>query len=265
MERSEVKITVLNDNRPGRKLLAEHGLSYLVEADGKRILLDTGASDVFLKNAAALGIDLEHLDAVVLSHGHWDHGDGLKHLKGLPLIAHPDCFKKRYHKNRNRHYVGLALNKAQVQQRFSVQLSRKPVWISEKIVFLGEIPKTNNFEAQNTAFEDENGADDFIPDDSGLAIQTARGLVVLSGCAHAGICNTLAHAQNLTGENKIWAVMGGFHLKKSDALTTNTVYYIKQLHIGHVIPTHCTELPALARFFDAFGSTQVATGDCVEL
>lgn len=260
----EVKITVLNDNRPGRKLLAEHGLSYYIEADGKRILLDTGSSDVFLKNAVSLGINLNKVDVIVLSHGHWDHGDGLRFISGKKLITHPASFMRRYHKNRDNSFVGLKMDREEMQQAFDLQLSKEPVFITCNIIYLGEIPHNNHFEAQSTAFVDDAGVDDFIPDDSALVIKTTQGLVVISGCAHAGICNTIDYAKAVTGMNKVLAVMGGFHLKKSDELTVNTVNYIKQLDIQHVIPTHCTELPAMSKFYDAFEIQQVATGDCIE-
>lgn len=263
--KNSVEITVLNDNRPGRKLLAEHGLSYHIMADGKRILLDTGSSDVYLKNAAKLGLDLKKVDVIVLSHGHWDHGDGLQFMKGKTLITHPESFKKRYHKKQDKSYVGLCMTKNQMQEKYTLQLSREPVYITPNVIFLGQIPHNNNFEAQTTAFEDEHGKDDFITDDSAIAIKTENGLVVISGCAHAGICNTIDYAKQVSGMQKVWAVMGGFHLKKSDDLTLNTIHYIKQLNIQHVIPTHCTELPALACFYDAFKSRQVSTGDCIIL
>lgn len=260
----EVKITVLNDNRPGRKLLAEHGLSYLIESGTSRILLDTGASDVFLRNAKVLGINLENVDTVVLSHGHWDHGDGLEFIQGKKLITHPESFKKRYHLNRNHTYVGLQMDLAQAQQKFKLQLSKEPVFISDNIIYLGQIPRKNSFESKSTPFVGENGEDDFILDDSGIVIKTSKGLIIISGCAHAGICNTIEYAKKVAKTHKVHAVLGGFHLKKSDALTENTIAYIKQLEIEHVIPTHCTELPALAKFYDAFGCCQVATGDVME-
>lgn len=262
--KSELKIVVLNDNRAGRKLLAEHGLSYLIETAEKRILLDAGASDVFLKNAISLGINLDDVDTIVLSHGHWDHGDGLEFMHKKKLITHPDSFMKRYHSNRNHTYVGLKMDLEKAQQKFNVLLSEKPVFITESIIYLGEIPRTNDFEAKSTAFVDETGNADFILDDSAIVIKTSRGLVIISGCAHAGICNTIEYAKTVTQVKKVYAVLGGFHLKKSDQLTQNTIHYIKQLEIKHVIPTHCTDLPALAKFYDAFGCRQVATGDCIE-
>jgi 7,8-dihydropterin-6-yl-methyl-4-(beta-D-ribofuranosyl)aminobenzene 5'-phosphate synthase len=119
-----MKITVLNDNAPGRLCLSEFGLSYLVEAD-KKILFDTGATDVFLRNACKLNIPLDDIDAIVLSHGHWDHGNGLTNLRGHQLICHPNSFIRRYNKKDNS-YVGLNLSFEEIKARFNLVQSQKP-------------------------------------------------------------------------------------------------------------------------------------------
>ncbi|MFB6342261.1 MBL fold metallo-hydrolase [Saccharicrinis sp. FJH62] len=256
-----VTITVLNDNTPGRGMLSEHGLSFHIQTDDRKILLDAGPGDVFKKNADKLGIDLYDIDAVVLSHGHWDHGNGFKYLPSLPLYAHPAVFKKRYHKERNEDYVGLDFNRADFEERFDLHITDKPFQLGRNIWFLGEIPRLNKFESKSTAFIDEAGTEDYIPDDTGVAVRTKGGLIVISGCAHAGIVNTINHAQKVTGIEKVRAVMGGFHLKKADEVTRQTIREIKQLDIKEVYPSHCTDLPALAMFFNTFGMNQVRTGD----
>jgi 7,8-dihydropterin-6-yl-methyl-4-(beta-D-ribofuranosyl)aminobenzene 5'-phosphate synthase len=90
-----MKISVLTDNQPGSHIPAEHGLSYLIEYDGKKFLFDTGQSDMFLRNAEAMKISLTNIDMVILSHGHFDHGNGLGYLSGSNMIFHPGCFGKR--------------------------------------------------------------------------------------------------------------------------------------------------------------------------
>lgn len=259
-----LKITILNDNRPGRKLLSEHGLSFYVEFKKHKVLLDAGSSDVFLKNAKALQIDLHKVDAVVLSHGHWDHGDGLTHINGQKLITHPGSFIKRYHTLRDKSYVGLALSLSEMYDKFDVQLSKDPVYISDEIIYLGEIPRLNNFEALSTAFVDGDGKDDFIMDDSAIVIKHAKGLVVISGCAHAGICNTVDYAIQITGEERVYAVMGGFHLKKANNVTEQTIAFMNSKKVKYVIPSHCTDLPALSLFHNAFGFQQICTGDVIK-
>ena len=257
-----VKISILCDNAPGRHMLSEHGLSYFVETEEATLLLDAGASDVFLQNATKMGIDIAKVDAVILSHGHWDHGNGLKFLPaGLPLFAHPSIFKKRFHRGRENSYVGLGFEREFAVQYFDLTLIDSPVVFGNTIHFLGEIPRLNDYEAKKTAFVDEIGAPDFIPDDSGIAIETNKGLIVISGCAHAGIVNTVEHARNITGVKKVRAVMGGFHLKQNDELTRRTINDLKKLQVEQVFPAHCTDLPAMAMFFEAFGAKRICTGD----
>lgn len=256
-----MKLTVLTENVAGSKLIAEHGLSYLVETESKTILFDTGNSDTFLKNADCLDINIEKVvDTVVLSHGHWDHGDGLVYLGGQELITHPQAFIKRYRKTDNS-YIGLSLTRTEIEKKFNLWLSKEPAHISDEIIFLGEIPRVNSFEAQITTFIDENGKPDFVPDDSALAVINNNKLVIVSGCAHAGICNTIEYAKKITGINNIQAVIGGFHLKYDNQQTQMTIQYFQNNNIEEVYPSHCTELPALAAFYKTFGIKQVKTGN----
>lgn len=255
-----MKIYILTDNTAGGRFLAEHGLSYLLEIDGEKILFDTGGSDVFLKNAERLGFNLQNeTEKVVLSHGHWDHGNGLLFIDGKKLIAHPAAFSKRYRKS-NRSPVGLSLSKADVQKRFELVKSKTPIQITENLFFLGEIPRINNFESQGTTFEFENGEPDFVPDDTALSAITKNGLVIVTGCSHSGICNICEHAMKVTGINKISAVIGGFHLKKRDFQTQQTILYFQKNEVETLLPSHCTQLPALSAFYEVFKNKQVKTG-----
>lgn len=254
-----MKLTVLTDNVAGRNCLAEFGLSYLIEAD-KRILFDTGNSNVYLINADRLGISLNEVDMVVLSHGHWDHGNGLKYFGNKTLVTHPASFSKRYNKKDN-HYVGLDRTQKEILERYNVITSKIPFRISPEITFLGEIPRKNNFEAKQTHFSFSDGTDDFVLDDSALMVNTSGGLVVITGCAHAGICNTVEYACEVAGTNKVLAVMGGFHLKNDHDLTAKTIEYLKNKGVERVYPSHCTALPALAAFTREFKIFQVLTGD----
>ena len=254
-----MKITILNDNAPGKGCLAEFGLSYLIEAD-RSVLLDTGISDVFIQNATRMNISLDAIDTVVLSHGHYDHGNGLQQLSGKQLICHPGVFTRRFNKKDNA-YIGLNFTKEEASRKFDIIFSRLPYAVSPEIMFLGEIPRVNDFEAQITHFIDDAGADDFVPDDSALAIRTAKGLVIVSGCAHAGICNTIDYARKVTGIPVIHAVLGGFHLRSDNEQTRRTIDYLKKLKIEYIYPSHCTALPALAKFYEAFSIHQVLTGD----
>lgn len=254
-----IKITVLVENTAGNKCRAEHGLSYFVEADDA-VLFDTGASDLFIQNARQLGVDLSAATTVVLSHGHDDHSGGLPFLKEKRLVCHPDAFLRRFRKTDGTP-LGLPMNRAKAEALFDVATSREPVKLTERIWFLGEIPRLNDFEAKETAFCLEDGSDDFTFDDSALAILGDDGLIVVSGCAHAGICNTIEYAVQVTGQQKLQAVLGGFHLKKHDELTRQTIGYLKNKNVQQVIPAHCTMLPALAAFYNEWRFVQLKTGN----
>ena len=253
-------ISVLTDNTAGGQFLAEHGLSYLVEIDNEKILFDAGHSNVFLKNAQRLKIDIENeVKTVVLSHGHWDHGNGLKYLSNKTLITHPASFSKRYRKI-DHTTVGMDLTKNDVEKLFTLKESKDPLQLTENLFFLGEIPRNNDFESQTTSFEFADGSDDFIPDDSALAAIVNNELVVITGCSHSGICNICEHAKKVSGVNKIKAVMGGFHLKKQDKQSLKTVEYFRKNKVAKLLPSHCTALPALALFHSTFKTEQVKTG-----
>ncbi len=254
-----MQLTILSEAKAMDGFSSEHGLSFLLEEDGKKILFDTGASDVFTENAQKLGIDLKEVDSIVLSHGHWDHGNGLQHISGKPLMCHPLCFQKRYRKLGEEN-IGLALERDKLEERFEVKTSREPVQLSEHLWFLGEIPRKNDFEAKSTKYVLEDGSEDFIMDDSGLVVITDKGLVVISGCAHAGICNMIEHARRVTGVAQVAAVIGGFHLKAVNKQTRKTIEYLEELGVKQVIPSHCTFDPALDLFHRAFGTTNVLTG-----
>jgi len=260
-----MKLTVLTENTAGSNFLAEHGLSYLIEHDGQKLLFDTGHSDVFLRNAKMLGIDIQkEIETVVLSHGHWDHGDGLLYLDHKTLITHPSAFIGRYRKN-DQFYIGLTLTKNELGQKFKLLTSDKPVNISKNIFFLGEIPRLNDFEAETTSFIDEYGKADYVPDDSALVIVQNNELIVVTGCSHSGICNIIKYAKKVTGISEVNAVIGGFHLKHNNIQTERTIQYFKKQKIKNIYPSHCTELPALAAFFREFGIQQVKTGMVLHL
>lgn len=260
-----MKLSVLSENVAGGRFGAEHGLSYLIEHNGFTVLFDTGSSDLFRRNAQKLGVDLEAVvDCVVLSHGHWDHGDGLQYVADKPLVAHPGIFKSRFRQNSNTK-IGLKLTAQEVEQRFDVQLSFEPKYLTTEMLFLGLIPKTNDFEALETPFVDEHGYPDFVEDDSALVVVEPDGLVVISGCAHSGICNIVAYARKVTGVQVVKAVIGGFHLKHNNKQTQQTVAYLKSTGVKQVLPSHCTELPALTAFYTAFPFHQIKTGSVLTI
>jgi len=180
-------------------------------------------------------------------------------MEGKTLICHPGCFVKRFRKT-GKNELGLSLSEKELSERFNLETFRQPIKLSNHIWFLGEIPRKNDFEAKSTKYVLEDGSEDFIMDDSGLAVITDKGLVVISGCAHAGICNMIEHARRVTGISEVAAVIGGFHLKAANEQTRKTIEYLEELGVKQVIPSHCTFDPALDLFHRAFGTRNVLTG-----
>ncbi len=131
-----MRLIVLNDNAAGNNCGAEHGLSFLVE-DEQKILFDTGPSDIFLKNAKILGVDINDANLIVLSHGHYDHGNGLEFIRSKKLVCHPECFVRRYRKA-DGSYIGLPLTLEEAKKNFTLVLAKEPYEISENIIFLGK-------------------------------------------------------------------------------------------------------------------------------
>ena len=254
-----MKLVVLSDAKAMDGYGSEHGLSFLIEVDHIRILFDTGTSDLFIRNAEKIGIDLGDVEAIVLSHGHFDHGDGLQYVDGNTLVCHPGCFVKRYRKEGGVN-LGLALTKKEIERKFKLKTSRDPLRLSEHLYFLGEIPRVNDFEAISTRYMLEGGEEDHVIDDSGLACITDKGLVVVSGCAHSGICNIIEHAKKVTGIEQVEAVIGGFHLGAIDRQTKKTIQYMNDHKIPGLFPSHCTRDPALRMFKEVLGSREVVVG-----
>lgn len=259
-----MKIYILSDNFAGPRFLAEHGLSYLIETQENFVLLDTGASDVFLKNAVSMNVNIADVKTVVLSHGHWDHANGLIHLEDKKLITHQNSFIKRYRKINNE-YIGMNLSFEQAKEKFDIHTSSKPLQIFENLFYLGEIPRIFDFEKWQTPYYDQTSKDDYIPDDSAIAVVENNQLIVVTGCSHSGICNIIEYAKKVTGINKVKAVIGGFHLKENNLQTQKTIEYLKNEKVAEIMPSHCTQLPALVAFYNEFKIQQIKTGMIINL
>jgi len=263
------QITTLSENtafaRP-RGLLAEWGLSVLVEADGQKILLDTGASISAARNGTLLGVDWSRIDALVLSHGHYDHTGGLRQVltrinKPVKVIAHPDVFDAKYIQifpDESPVNIGIPFEKAELENLGAVfQLTSDPVWLSKNVVTSGEIPMTTDYETIDAGLYARQGGElvpDPLADDQALFIKTDQGLVVVLGCAHRGTINTVRHAQNVTGVKSIHTVMGGTHLiRASEVQLEQTIGELKSLGIQRLGVSHCTGMSAAVRLAQEFG------------
>lgn len=262
-----MKLSVLTNNLAGAKCRGEFGLSFLLETEHSLILLDAGQTGLFLENAEIMGIDLSDLDAIALSHGHFDHGNGLTNLSGFPLICHPGCFVDRHtsYPDGSPRPIGLSFTQAEAEERFKLKMTKDPYWIDDKTCFLGEIPRIHAFEDTRTTFYlDTPEQYDPVIDDTALAINTEQGIIVVSGCSHSGICNIVSYAQKVMNNEKVYGVIGGFHLKKANAQTKETISFLRQLNIQHLIPCHCTELPAMALFWQEFRIRELRCGDIID-
>jgi 7,8-dihydropterin-6-yl-methyl-4-(beta-D-ribofuranosyl)aminobenzene 5'-phosphate synthase len=260
LNKNFMQVSVLTDNHAGPFTPAEHGLSYFIEYDSRRILFDTGQSDMFRKNSGLMKVDLSDIDLAVLSHGHFDHGNGLEFLDGGRLICHPGCFVRRYRKS-DRSYIGLKNSQGELAAKFEIHTSSEPVRVTEKIIFLGEVPRLTEFESRTTPFIFEDGMPDFVMDDSGIVLNLPEGLFIISGCGHSGLVNMVEYAKKVTGIKKISGVMGGFHLKGDGLQTRETIRYLQENKVSHVLPSHCNDLAALSAFYQSFGFEQVKTGN----
>lgn len=266
-----VRLTTLTDNavRTGKLgLLAEHGLSILVEAHGKRVLLDAGQTDTAVRNARALGLDLGAVDAIVLSHGHQDHTGGLRAVlqevsrqgREVPVYAHPDLWTARYslREGERPRFTGLPYREeglAALGARF--HYSAIPREVFPGIWTTGEVPRRNDFEKLDPALKvrlSDGWGQDQILDDQALVVTSARGLIVVLGCAHAGIVNTLAHARQFTGERCLYAVVGGTHLGLGlKEQLAPSVAALREMGIERLGVSHCTGPEAAAELARAFG------------
>jgi len=261
-----IEITTLSENTAGRvNLLAEWGLSILIEADGYKILLDTGRSFSAAYNAITLGIDLSQIDKIVFSHGHFDHTGGLLHIlrmmkREVEVIAHPDIWTAKYvkHPEEEEEYAGVPFPREAAETLgASFNLTREPVWISENIVTSGEIPMITEYEKIDPIlYVKEKGElkPDPLWDDQALFIKSEKGLIIILGCAHRGIINTIRHAQKLTGVKPVYAVIGGTHLVSASPQRMDlTIAELLSFGIKRLGVSHCTGLPASAILAHMFG------------
>jgi 7,8-dihydropterin-6-yl-methyl-4-(beta-D-ribofuranosyl)aminobenzene 5'-phosphate synthase len=269
-------------------LIAEPGFSALVRLRKGRhertLLFDTGVSPGgMVENMRRLGISPEDIEVIVLSHGHWDHVTGMEGLvrtlgrTKLPVMIHPEFWNRRRIRFPGLEPAELPATSRSALERmgFEIVEERQPSFVLDgSALVTGEVDRTTEFE---TGFQGHEArrrrgweADPLILDDQALVVRVRdEGLLVLSGCGHAGIVNTVRHAQKLTGEQRIAAIVGGFHLSGPmfERIIEPTVEALGALAPARLVPAHCTGWKAVhrlaGRFPDAF--VQCAVGTTIEL
>ncbi len=278
-----MKATVIVDNTAlyDGPLRAEHGFAIFIEAEGQKILFDTGYSDLVVRNAERLDIDLLDLDAIVLSHGHNDHTGGLYHLLRLfveaamegtahrfpRLVGHPLCLQRR--PKPPIADIGPLLDEAAVRRILPVEFSADPIFLTPNLVFLGEIERRFPFEAfdpgtRRIVMPGGRIEPDRLQDDTSLAYRSSEGLVVVTGCAHAGICNTIEHARRCFGEERVVDVIGGLHLREDGEKLRGTCAYLQGLSLSALHACHCTSLLAKVALARAAPLAETGVGQQLE-
>ena len=262
-----MKLVVLVDNNTyiDQYFLGEPALSVYIENAGKKYLFDTGYSDVYVKNAAAMQLSLDNLEAVIISHGHNDHTGGLAYFPKSntkpKLIAHPGIMDVKRAEGLD---ISIPVSEAFLQARFTPVFTKEPYWLDESLVFLGEIPRTNSFENKEAVGELRCGAcwqGDYVRDDSALAYVAQDGIYIITGCSHAGICNIVEYAQKVTGKSLVKGIIGGLHLFSGcSEQAVQTVAYLKENVKGTVYPCHCTNLAAKVALYGGLQLEEVGVG-----
>ncbi len=284
-ELERVEVTVLVDNytdllllqstpvvkrpsiSPPNAFLAEHGFSCLiktVDVEEHLFLMDVGVSGTcLLHNVQLLNIDLSKVEALIFSHGHWDHCSALREIlpkvpKGIPLVLHPDAFLPRRFNLPALKILRAAPPPDENMMREAGMEIRKiredSTLAAGGLLVLGEIERVTEFEKGMPGAEAErNGlwVKDPFSDDRGIAVKVKdKGLVVIGGCSHAGIINTVKHAQKVTGAPKVHAVLGGFHLTGPmlEPIVGPTIGEMKKIGPKYIVPTHCTGWGATNQF-----------------
>ena len=273
------RLTILVDNSSATGLVCEHGLSLWIEAEDRRILFDTGQGTALERNGRSLGIELNQTDFLIASHGHYDHTGGIKLIFDIApevkVYLHPMALGPKYsQKDRQVKPIGMPDSAKDAIQDFGgkrrVFWTEIPTEIIPGLFVTGPIPRITDFEDTGGKFYVDpccQTADQLV-DDQAIFFETIRGLVVLLGCAHAGVVNTVDFITKFMQKNHLFAIIGGMHLLNASLLRIdNTIDVLNQYGVQVVAPLHCTGKTASERMQNAFGDRYVPmkTGETISL
>ncbi|HYG36363.1 MAG TPA: MBL fold metallo-hydrolase [Clostridia bacterium] len=268
-----ITITTLVENTVNiGGLRGEHGLAFLIRCRGQKLLFDTGQSDLLLYNAERMGLALGDVQGVVLSHGHYDHTGGLdavcKVAPRAQIFLHPTAIEPKFTKNADgtSRAIGMKADSAAVIRQaehpgypspsaHAVVWTENPQEVMDGIWVTGEIPRRTCFEDTGGHFyqDAECTRPDPLLDDQAVFFETPQGVVVVLGCGHAGVVNTLEYVTELTKGKPIRAVLGGMHLLAAGAdRMDRTLEAFRRWDIKKLSPAHCTGISAVARLWAAF-------------
>jgi len=257
-------ITTLVDNTATEAFRSEHGLSFWVEYNNKRILFDTGQSDLLVQNAEILGINLAKTDAIVISHGHYDHTGGLTAVLDIApeatIYLHPAALNARYSRKGDKtRAIGISDSTKDIIHTWAdngkVIWTEMPTEVCPGLLLTSRIPRITVFEDAGEDFFLDNNCQklDTLRDDQAMFFDSPKGLIVVLGCAHAGVVNTLHHIAKLSGEKHIYAVIGGVHLlNASSERIERTIEAIGQYGVQRIGLAHCTGHDTIDEFRSVF-------------
>ena len=260
----ETTITILIDNNAGSSSLKhEHGLSMFLTTHDGALFFDTGQSGGFMDNARAMNIPVESASCAVMSHGHYDHTGGLDTLfdtvPDITVHAHPGIFTTRYTPGAEGNpprSIGIPYSEDHIRQRSGSLLATAEITpVLPGSYMTGEIPRLNDFEDTGGAFflDRELTIPDLLADDQSLVIETDNGLILLLGCCHAGLINTMSYVSNVFGTRRFSLIAGGMHLLNADDnRLKKTISSLRSFTVGRIAPGHCTGDKAIAALNSAF-------------
>ena len=275
-----IRLTILCENSVDQVspygLLGEHGFSCHLQTPAGNFLFDTGGGMTIMNNAELLGIDFTRLQGIMFSHGHFDHTGGLRQVLEktgeIPIYAHPDLFSKHFSKNSGKmHNIGIPWPQVELEELGAdFKFSTTPQKVTPDLLLSGEVSRISKVETGDpnllSLAEDGTQITDPLHDDLSLFIHTDKGLVILLGCAHAGLLNIIDHAIKLTGERKIHMVLGGTHLKFcSEEQMAATLDRLEELDVDLIGASHCTGLRGARMLSERFGQRFFSASVGVEI